>query len=249
MLKTSIVCLIYKSTKYLEFVYQQILKYTNLENTEFYFVANDASQDVIEYLKTHNIAHYIFRNSPENIAAHNVSNYYLDNVYRAWNFGAKMAKGENIVFINSDMAFSPNWLENLYKYHTEYNCVTSRLFESGRYPSGTHGMTFDCGKFLRDYDENKFLNSAIYLSKDEIHDGGLYMPLLIKKEHFIKVSGYPEGNIIPDSDIFNPQIAKKGKDCIPGDTIFMKKLNTLGIKHITSYSSIVYHFQNGEMFE
>ena len=102
MLKTSIVCLIYKSTKYLEFVYQQILKYTNLENTEFYFVANDASQDVIEYLKTHNIAHYIFTNSPENIAAHNVSNYYLDNVYRAWNTAAKMAKGEYIVFINSE---------------------------------------------------------------------------------------------------------------------------------------------------
>ena len=60
MLKTSIVCLIYKSTKYLEFVYQQILKYTNLENTEFYFITNDANQDVIDYLKNHNINHYIY---------------------------------------------------------------------------------------------------------------------------------------------------------------------------------------------
>ena len=248
-MKTSIICLIYKSTKYLEFVHKQILKYTDLENTEFYFVANDANEDVINYLKSSNIKHYIFTNSPENIAAHNVTNYYLDNVYRAWNFGAQMAKGENIVFINSDMAFSPNWLENLYKYHTPNNCVTSRLFESGRYPSGTHGMTFDCGKFLRDYDENKFLNSAICLSKDEIHDGGLYMPLLIKKEHFIKVNGYPEGNIVPDSDIFNPIIAKKNNHCIPGDIVFMSKLSTLGIRHQTSFSSIVYHFQNGEMFE
>jgi hypothetical protein len=29
----------------------------------------------------------------------------------------------------------------------------------------------------------------------------------------------------------------------------MDKLNTFGIKHETSFSSIVYHFQNGEMFE
>ena len=163
-MKTSIICLIYKSVKYLEFVYDQILKYTDLTDAEFYFVANDANEEVINYLKSSNIKHYIFTNSSENIAAHNVTNYYLDNVYRAWNFGAQIAEGENIVFINSDMAFSPNWLENLYKYHTENNCVTSRLLESGRYTSGTHGMTFDCGKFLRDYDENKFLNAARYMS-------------------------------------------------------------------------------------
>lgn len=248
-MRTSIICLIYKSVKYLEFVYDQILKYTDLTDAEFYFVANDANEEVINYLKNSNIKHYIFTNTPENIAAHNVTNYYVDNVYRAWNFSAQMAKGENIVFINSDMAFSPNWLDNLYKYHTENNCVTSRLLESGRYPSGLHGVTFDCGKFLRDYDQDKFLNAAGNIIKDEIHDGGLYMPLLIKKEHFIKVNGYPEGNIVPGSDIFNPIIAKKYNNCIPGDKVFMDKLNTIGIKHQTSFSSIVYHFQNGEMFE
>jgi len=249
LINVSIVCLIYKSTKYLQFVYDQVKKYTNLSNCEFYFVTNDATEEVIHYLSDNKIPHYIFNNTPENIKEHGVNECYINNVYRAYNYGVKMAKGKYVLMINSDMAFSPNWFENLYKHISDDVCVNSRLVESGRYPSGKYGITYDCGQFLYKYDEQKFLKYAEIIKEEGLHSGGLFMPLLIKKAHFDKIGGYPEGNIVPNSDIFMPIIAKKGADCIPGDKIFVKKLETIGVYHKTSFDSIVYHFQSGEMYE
>jgi hypothetical protein len=40
---------------------------------------------------------------------------YINNVYRAWNTAGKMAKGDYIIFLNSDFGFSDNWSENLIK--------------------------------------------------------------------------------------------------------------------------------------
>src|SRR5438309_10306534 len=115
--KYSIVCLIYKSVEWLEFVYNQILSYTNIDNVEFFFVANDPVPEVKKYLKTHQINHYIWNNSEEQR-----KEWYINNVYRAWNFGAKKGKGEFIIFINSDMAFTPDWFTNLIKAYNGSNC-------------------------------------------------------------------------------------------------------------------------------
>lgn len=254
----SIVSLIYKSTKYLQFVYDQVKKYTvdgELgQDIEFFFVTNDADPSVIRYLIEHNIPHYVFANTPANVKAHGTTESYINNVYRAYNYGVSKAQGKYIVLINSDMAFSPGWLTNMLRGFSnqpndERMCITSRLIESGRYPSGKYGMTFDCGKFLRTYNENRFLMKAREIAQSTLQAGGLFMPLLIKKSVFDSVGGYPEGNITPTSDIFNPEIAKKGKPCIPGDVVFMRKLESKGVQHFTAFDSIVYHFQNGEMFE
>jgi glycosyl transferase family 2 len=253
MVKVSIISLIYKSTKYLQFVYDQVHKYTDLKgtDTEFFFVTNDADPSVTKYLSDKSIPHYIFNNTPENVKAHGTTESYINNVYRAYNFGASKAQGKYLIFINSDMAFSPQWMENLFRGYDENRmCITSRLLESGRYTSGQHGMTFDCGRLLRSYQEAKFIAKAKELSKSELHPGGLFMPLLIKKSIFDSIGGYPEGNLTVDcTDLFNPTIAKKGKPSIPGDVVLMKKLKTVNVEHFTAFDSIVYHFQNGEMFE
>jgi hypothetical protein len=75
------------------------------------------------------------------------------------------------------------------------------------------------------------------------------MPLLIRKSDFINVGGYPPGNILPGTNIYNPIIATQGQPCIPGDYILMQKLASKGIRHQTVFDSIVYHFQEGEMDE
>ena len=62
-----------------------------------------------------------------------------------------------------------------------------------------------------------------------------------------KINYYPEGNIKSGSNIHSQQYALKGEDCIPGDQVFVKKLNEIGISHWTDFNSIVYHFQEGEM--
>jgi hypothetical protein len=77
--------------------------------------------------------------------------------------------------------------------------------------------------------------------------GGLYMPCLLKKSTLEKINYYPEGNITTDSDIYSPRYAVRGESCIPGDQVFVKKLQTIGITHWTDFNSIVYHFQEGEM--
>ena len=108
-MKISYVCLIYKSVKWLKFVYEQFHKHTKLnEGDEFFFVANDACPEVLDYLKNNNINHYIHNNTEEQR-----KEWYINNVYRAWNKGGRMAKGDYVIFINSDMAFSKEWNINI----------------------------------------------------------------------------------------------------------------------------------------
>ena len=42
-----------------------IYKNTNLENSEFFFIANDAFPEVLDFLKNKNIPHYIHNNTEE----------------------------------------------------------------------------------------------------------------------------------------------------------------------------------------
>lgn len=238
----SIACLIYKSTQWLDFVYTQMLRHTDLHDKEFFFIANDATQEVKDYLHDHYIPHYIFENTPKH-----KQEWYINNVYRAWNFAAEKARGDYIVFINSDMAFSPGWVEALLDQLCPNNCVASRLVESGKMPSGTYGISKNFGRVVNGYREKAFLRYARSIATHKVHDGGLFMPLLIRREHFLSVGGYPEGNVVPESDFFQPRIALQGDPLVSGDVVLMNKLQSKGITHQTVFDSIVYHFQEGEM--
>jgi len=237
----SIICLIYKSIGWLKFVYEQVLKYTDMSDKEFFFVANDAAEEVLNYLHDNDIPHYEFNNTAEQQAE-----WYVNNVYRAYNFAAAKARGDILVMINSDMAFSPGWLDNLWKSYDGGNCVCSRLVESGKLPSGMYGIEKDLGRTYASYQEDQFQNFARFIAIPRVQNGGLFMPLLIRKQHFEMVGGYPEGQVVNGSDIYNPVIAKWGEACISGDTVIMQKLKDHGIVHQTAFNSIVYHFQWGE---
>lgn len=239
--KFSIACLIYKSVGWLRFAYGQIHKYTDLSDKEFYFVANDATHQVLEYLSSNGISHYAWNNSPEQR-----KEWYINNVYRAWNFAVRQARGDFVLLVNSDMGLTPHWFDNLWRAYNASNCLVSRLVESGRLRSGKYGIERDFGRDYRSYREQDFQQYAASVSVDKVEDGGLYMPLLIRKDHFEAVNGYPEGNIVPGSDIFKPKIARMGERCISGDEVLMRRLATKGIVHQTAFNSIVYHFQLGE---
>jgi glycosyltransferase involved in cell wall biosynthesis len=240
----SVICLIYKSVKWLKFIYEQVLRYVDLRDKEFFFVANDADEAVLCYLRNHYIPHVVWNNSSEQR-----QEWYINNVYRAWNYGAQVARGDYLLFINSDMAFAPAWFERLFEKLDGHNCVASRLVESGKMPSGKYGISRDFGRVAEAYDESGFLKYVQSVAEHSIADGGLFMPLLIRREDFWKVGGYPEGNIMPGSDIFNPVIAQRGEPCVSGDVVLMEKLASVGIRHQTAFDSVVYHFQCGEMDE
>lgn len=240
--KFSIICLVYKSIEWLKFVYEQVYKYTDMTDKEFFFVANDANDAVLRYLCDHYIPHYIFENSPQQ-----QEEWYVNRVYRAYNFAASKAQGDFIVFINSDMAFTPSWVDSLWEAYNGENCVASRLVESGKLRSGQYGVEKDFGRDYSTYKEEGFQSYARELSEIRVLDGGLFMPLLIRKEHFEEVGGYPEGQIVLGSDLYHPVIARQGEACISGDTVLKLKLKAVGINHQTAFDSLVYHFQWGEL--
>ena len=240
--KVSFVCLIYKSVKLLKFHYEQIKKYTDLSKHEFFYIANDANTDVIQYLKNNYIKHYVFNNTDEH-----KKEWYINNVYRAYNYSTKVAQGDYIVYLNSDMCYSENWFENLFNSLKNNTCVCSRLVESGRYKTGLYGINKNFGMKINEYKEKEFNNYVKFITEDTIKDSGLYMPLLIRKKDMINIGFYPEGNIKPKSDIWNPEYALKEEPCISGDKVLMEKLKEKGVIHKTTFNSIVYHFQEGEM--
>ncbi len=239
--KYSIACLIYKSVEWLQFAYEQVLKHTDLRDTEFFFVANDADPAVLEYLRDNYIPHYAFNNTPEHQAE-----WYINNVYRAYNYAAKVAQGDFLVLINSDMAFTPGWLDELKAAYNGKNLIASRLVESGKLRTGLYGIEKDFGRTVSQYREADFLNFAKSIPENTVRDGGLFMPLFVNKRHFLVVGGYPEGNMKAGDDIFKPVMALPGEPQVSGDNVLMQRMATIGVKHQTAMNSIVYHFQCGE---
>ena len=144
------------------------------------------------------------------------------------------------------MAFSEGWLESLLKHCDEVTCVASRLVEQGKLSTGKYGIEKNFGDSWNKFDEIGFRTYADSIQSNEVKEGGLYMPLLVRKKDFESVGGYPEGNIVPGSDVFSPIIAKPGVPVISGDTAFIEKLGRIGVKHVTAFDSVVYHFQEGE---
>ncbi|MDO8987610.1 MAG: glycosyl transferase family 2, partial [Coriobacteriia bacterium] len=172
--------------------------------------------------------------------------WYINNVYRAYNFGATQARGDFVVFLNTDMGFSPGWFEALWSGYDGASALASRLVESGKLKTGLYGIEKDFGVTPDGYREHEFVQFAEAIREPGVLDGGLYMPLLIRREHFLEVGGYPEGNMQPGSDIFAPDLALPGEASISGDKVLIQRLQSRGITHRTALDSIVYHFQMGE---
>jgi hypothetical protein len=147
------------------------------------------------------------------------------------------------------MAFSPNWVENAFAHYNGKNCVASQLVQNDKFPTNESwfiGVEKNLGYHISDYREQEFITLAEEISQNKTVPGGSYMPLLINRETFLKVGGYPEGNVRPESELANPIIAKKGEPLISGDAFFMDKLRAIGVEHVTAFDSLAYHFQEGE---
>lgn len=236
-----IISLIFKSKDYLNLIYNE-LKSEKCKvdgwDVGIRIVANDATSDVLETLKTLDIPYSVYNDPKPN-------DYYLNRVYRCWNYAGTSSNYDNICFVNSDMVFSPNWLNNLLKHHDGSNIPTSRLVESGKMMSGTHGVSFNCGRNPNqiNFDSWNFIVSK--LKEDKVMDKGLFMPCVFEKSRFIESGMYPEGNIYNDGigTLQGPVIQS-------GDDWYFRKLeNEHNMKHITVFDSLVYHIQEGEKDE
>lgn len=233
-----IISLIFKSIDYLDLIYKE-LKSDKCKadgwDVTVRIVANDATTEVLEKLKTLDIPYTVYNDPKPN-------DYYLNRVYRCFNYAGETSLSDNICFVNSDMVFGDGWLGNLLKHHNGINIPTSRLVESGKMPSGKHGISHNCGRGPTSINYEEWNNAVIKLKHDSIHDGGLFMPCIIQKERFIESGKYPEGNI------YHNGIGTLGNFVRSGDAWYFYNVltNKFNMRHITVFDSLVYHIQEGE---
>lgn len=247
--KVTIVCLVFKSVEWLEFAYGEALRLRRdlrRGEVEILFIANDPTQDVQDFLNANSIPHLTFSGRASE------SEWYINSVYRAYNFGVKNSKSPLVYLINSDMAFSPGSLKRAIDAHQPGVFLATRLVENGRLPTGHLGVERDFGSHPSNFRRKDFLDFSEGLRRGGAEDGGLYMPLLVAKEDFDLVGGFPEGNLTLTSEqkylsLGSYEVAVQGESCIPGDRAFMARASTLGLSHKTCMDSIAYHFQEGEL--
>jgi hypothetical protein len=241
-----IISLIYKSVDYLKLICDQLLS-ANCKvdgwKVGIRIVANDATPEVLKALKTCGVPYTVY-NDP------NLDDFYLNRVYRAWNFAGSSSMYDNVCFVNSDMMFSPNWLANLLKHHDGTNIPCSRLVESGKLRSGSYGIEKNFGKSPSDLDQESFNSFAQDISENKTQPGGLYMPCVFETDKFRESGMYPHGNVFLEGDQLVAGYPNDRPVYMSGDDYFFKMLSSqFYMNHVTVFDSIVYHIQEGEKDE
>lgn len=241
-----LIAMVYKSIEYTEFIVSELSDTLNNEiiegwNLRARIVANDpepALTDFIEEEYPYPMKNFSFEyyNDPK------PKDYYLNRVYRCWNYAGFSSSADSICFINSDMLFSKDWLRNLLKHHNGKNIPCSRLVESGKMPSGKYAISKDFGRSPNNLDREGWRAYAESIKQDTAPWQGLYMPCIFETKRFIESGGYPEGNMHAGGpgDI-NSQWLQSGDDWY-----FQKLEREYGMKHVTVFDSLVYHIQEGE---
>lgn len=235
--------MIYKSVQYLDLMVSELQKeYCKVDGWDvgFSIVANDANDKVLNRLEELDIPYSVY-NDPK------PDDYYLNRVYRCWNFAGRTSKYDNICFVNSDMVFSNDWLSNLLKHHDGVNIPCSRLVESGKMLSGLNAIgNMNFGRTAKAIDFKAWYTFAGMTKENRTAQRGLFMPCVFNKQRFIESGMYPEGNIYSDRRAGS----MVGGVIMSGDDYYFRLLeHRFGMKHITVFDSVVYHIQEGELDE
>lgn len=246
--KVTVVSLIYKDLEWLEFQYSQLLKLQMdlpKGQVEILFIANDATPEVLTFLKENLIPHRAVSTRAYE------GEWFVNSVYRAYNLAVEYSSTEYVYLLNSDMAYTKGTLARVFEKRAPNLMLASRLVELGVMESGQYGIERSFGSSPKTFRTKDFSRFAESISEPEIKDGGLYMPLLVNREQFLKLGGFPEGNLTPESlELYAsggaPEIAKIGTPSVPGDRAFVLRASRNQIEHKTVFDSVAYHFQAGE---
>jgi hypothetical protein len=234
-----VIALVYRSVVYARFITDQLVRYSDAKGWQVTarVVANDPEVEdalLLAAPREAGLRTDVYRDRVP-------GDYYLNRVYRCWNWVTRTSVADHVCLVNSDMAFSPGWLEALLRHHDGRTTPTSRLVESGKMPSGRHAISQNLGRCPRTFREEAWLRLASELREDEVERGGLFMPVVFERQEFARTGGYPEGNVYRDG-----VGTRNGPVVQSGDAFFFERLQSLGRPHVTVFDSLVYHFQEGE---
>lgn len=247
-----VVALIYKSVEYLDFIYSQLREYGKADGWDvgIRIIANDATDAVLDKLYKLDVPFSVYNNPDP-------SGFYVNRTLRAFNYAVQSSHYNNVCIVNSDMAFSEGWLDNLLKHHNGVNIPTSRLVEPN-WPEmcDRNRVRRDFGNHPTNLDLDNFQLYADRLAQDAVRRGGATLPAVFERARFLEAGGYPEGSVFegglvaddntklvyqyaPDS----PVVFYK-----PGDVFFHQNVleQKYGMKTLTVCDSIVYHIGQGE---
>ena len=246
----TIICLIYQSPEYARFVFDNIHRHTpELSNgkAKFLFIANDPTKEMVDYLSVSNMPYVLNYNrvytENELFRMGYAFPEYINRVYSGYNFGIKYANTPIVTLINSDNAFSEGWLFNMYKRLNPKTVVSSTLVQPHEFinpKNGSKCKVFNCGNSISNFDEEKFIDYSGRIREDSWSVGNPFMPLMLYKSQAKIVNYYPEGNL---------HAGNYNHILFTGDHAFINKLESVGVQHITTNDSIVYHFQEGEKYK
>lgn len=220
--EVTLVVLVYRSLKWLDWVMKGVDSAEGWTKYRWLVVANDATDEV--------------RNDPRitvDWQNEDPNEFYINRIYRAWNEGVLNATTNHVVMLNSDMYPYRHWLDQLMlvKKRISMTVPTSLLVESGRIPSAMPEYVKDFGTNPSNFYRESFDDYADTIRKiDQTEPGRLFMPILVDRQEFFDVGGYPEGN--PPGTT--------------GDKDLIRRYTEAGFKHVTAMGSVVYHVQCGE---
>lgn len=256
-MKLEVVAMVYRDPEFLVSIRDEIVRYLP-DGASWRIVGNDANAQVMDAAKKHHIPIEDYRD-PE------PSDWYLSRVYRCWNYCVKSSTAESVVLVNSDMMFSPGWLEGLLA-APHGTIPVSRLAEPCRiknFAVAPNGIQIDFSRQPKLFPRDAWLEFVAAERSSGYQDHGGFMPCLLDRKLFLEAGGYPEGNVIveddgtvivlkpnpPRIDVVGPRDARvDGKPFFSGDDFLFRKLEKMfGLKHVTCMDSLVYHMQEGEM--
>ena len=227
--EVTLVVLAYRSLRWLDWCMEGVDSSHNETRYRWLVVANDATKEVRADPR---IDVDFQNNDPEE--------FYINRVYRAWNEGVLNSPTSLCIMLNSDMYGSDNWIDELIAARHPSTVPTSLLVESGRLPSAMSEYVKDFGKNPSEFNREGWIQHAKTIRKPSLsgelacgsitEPGRLYMPILVDRQEFFDVGGYPDGN--PPGTT--------------GDKDLIRRYTEAGFEHVTAMGSVVYHCQLGE---
>jgi len=216
-MKFSIIIPTYNASEFLEFTLQDLVNFTN-GDFEILLGFKNATPEVKEVADK-------FSRKYRYIKKMRTSS---DEVYQKINELVKLSSNEKVVFLNDDMAFSPDWNVDLVSRIRKDTFVVAQVFDSNYLNDG-----IEAGNHPKEFNREYFYSKIKEYQRRKIKTRFFPMPLGFMKADFLEVGGYPNSNYFP----------------YPNDLEFLNKLGMLNKKFDFAENSFVYHFIRGSQRE
>jgi len=149
------------------------------------------------------------------------------DVYVAYNELAQSAGTPWVLLLNDDMVVGPDWAVPLLSIAAPDVWISPVLVEPGVVDVANVNVRRDFGRDVGGFDQEAFNAFVRRHRVNEVVPMGWFQPVLIHREKFLEIGGYPLEAPFPH----------------PNDVALFRSLGQWGIRHVRHYGSWAYHFQ------